>query len=76
MHEVMGSISRAALRAGLSVSLVVLGASSAWAHPDHTGSEHYGLSHMVFDPFHASFLLGAVVIAVAAWRVHARRTKA
>lgn len=76
MNGLFDSISRASLRLLLSISLVVVGASSAWAHPDHTGSEHYGMSHILLDPFHATLLVGAVVAAVAAWRVRAGKSKA
>lgn len=76
MNGLFDSISRVSLRVLPSISLALVVASTAWAHPDHAGSEHYGVSHMVLDPFHATFLIGAVVAAVAAWRVRARKSKA
>ena len=76
MKAIMKSISWTSLGVLLSVSATLLGASTAWAHPDHTGASDVGLSHMLLDPFHAVWLIGAAGLGLAVWRVRARSPKA
>jgi hypothetical protein len=73
MKNIVKTVSWTSLGVLLSVAGVLLGASTAWAHPDHTGASHVGLTHMLLDPFHAIWLIGAVGLGLAGWRIRARR---
>jgi hypothetical protein len=75
MKHIEKSFSWTSLGVLLSVSATLLGASTAWAHPDHAGASNAGLAHMLLDPFHAVWLVGAAGLGLAAWRIRARNRR-